>query len=156
MMEKIYLTRKGREKLIKELEELQKRKPLIQDEISKAREYGDLKENSEYHAAKETLSSLMRRIIELESKITCAKIIDEKSIDTDRVFIGVTIIIQDENYNDYEYTVVDLEEADIGTNKISVQSPLVQGLLGHKEGEICEVKLPSGKTKFKILKIFIK
>jgi transcription elongation factor GreA len=152
-MAKIYLTRNGIEKLIKELEELQKRKPLIQDEIAKAREHGDLRENAEYHAAKETLTNLMRRIMELDSKISRARIIEEQNIDPDKVFIGVTMTIQDENGDDYEYTIVDLEEADPAAKKISVQSPLVQGLLGHKAGETVEVELPAGKTKFKILKI---
>ncbi|MDR1104666.1 MAG: transcription elongation factor GreA [Endomicrobium sp.] len=152
-MADIYLTRDGREKLIKELEELQKRKPLIQDEIARAREHGDLRENAEYHAAKEALTNLMRRIMELDSKISRAKIIEDQNIESDKVFIGVTITIQDEDGDDYEYTVVDLEEADLSANKISVQSPLVQGLLGHKDGETVEVELPAGKTKFKILKI---
>jgi transcription elongation factor GreA len=152
-MAEIYLTRDGKEKLIKELQELQKRKPLIQDEIARAREHGDLRENAEYHAAKETLTNLMRRIMELDSKISNAKIIEEQNIDSDKIFIGVTITIQDEDGNNYEYSVVDLEEADISANKISVQSPLVQGLLGHKVGEIVEVELPAGKTRFKILKI---
>jgi transcription elongation factor GreA len=152
-MAEIYLTRDGREKLIKELQELQKRKPLIQDEIAKAREHGDLRENAEYHAAKETLTSLMRRIVELDSKIASAKIIEEQNIDPDKIFIGVTITIQDEDGDNYEYRVVDLEEADPSTSKISVQSPLVQGLLGHKVGETVDVELPAGKAKFKILKI---
>ncbi|MDR1942711.1 MAG: transcription elongation factor GreA [Endomicrobium sp.] len=152
-MAEIYLTRDGREKLIKELEELQKRKPLIQDEIARAREHGDLRENAEYHAAKEALTNLMRRIMELDSKIARAKIIEDQNIEGDKVFIGVKVTIQDEDCDKYEYTVVDLEEADPSTNKISVQSPLVQGLLGHKAGETVEVELPAGKTKFKILKI---
>ena len=152
-MSGIYLTREGREKLIQELEELQKRKPQIQDEIARAREHGDLRENAEYHAAKETLTNLMRRIAELDTKITGAKIIDDLDIDPDKVFIGVTVTIQDEDGDDYEYTIVDLEEANPAESKISVQSPLVQGLLGHKVGYTVEVELPAGKTKFKILKI---
>ncbi|MDR2436527.1 MAG: transcription elongation factor GreA [Endomicrobium sp.] len=152
-MAEIYLTREGKEKLIRELEELQKRKPLIQDEIARAREHGDLRENAEYHAAKEALTNLMRRIMELDSKISRAKIIEDQNIEPDKVFIGVTLTIQDEDGDDYEYTVVDLEEADPTANKISVQSPLVQGLLGRKAGETVEVELPVGKTKFKILKI---
>jgi transcription elongation factor GreA len=152
-MAEIYLTRDGREKLIRELQELQKRKPLIQDEIAKAREHGDLRENAEYHAAKETLTNLMRRIVELDSKIASAKIIEEQNIDPDKIFIGVTITIQDEDGNNYEYRVVDLEEADPSTSKISVQSPLIQGLLSHKVGETVDVELPAGKAKFKILKI---
>ncbi|MDR0617238.1 MAG: transcription elongation factor GreA [Endomicrobium sp.] len=152
-MAEIYLTRDGREKLIKELQELQKRKPSIQDEIAKAREHGDLRENAEYQAAKETLTNLMRRIMDLDSKIASAKIIEEQNIDPDKIFIGVTITIQDEDGDNYEYRVVDLEEADVSASKISVQSPLVQGLLGHKVGETVDVELPAGKAKFKILKI---
>jgi transcription elongation factor GreA len=152
-MVEIYLTRDGKQKLIKELEELQKRKPLIQDELARARERGDLRENAEYHAAKETLTSLMRRIMELDLKITSAKIIEEQNIDPDKVFIGVTMTIQDEDGDNYDYTVVDSEEADPAAKKISVQSPLIQGLLGHATGETVEVELPAGKTKFKILKI---
>jgi transcription elongation factor GreA len=152
-MSEIYLTREGRKKLIKELNELQKRKPLIQDEIARAREHGDLRENAEYHAAKETLANLMRRIMELDSKIACAKIIEEQNIDSDKVFIGVTVTIKDEDGVDYQYTVVDLEEVDPATNRISIQSPLAQGLLGHTAGETVTVELPAGRTKFKILKI---
>jgi transcription elongation factor GreA len=152
-MVEIYLTRKGREKLIIELEALQKRKILIQNELARAREHGDLRENAEYYAAKEALANLMRRIVELDLKISHARIIEEQNIDSDKVFIGVTITIQDENDAVHEYAVVDLEEADPSANKISVQSPLVQGLLGHKAGETVEVKLPAGKMKFKILKI---
>ncbi|MDR1942119.1 MAG: transcription elongation factor GreA [Endomicrobium sp.] len=149
----IYLTREGREKLIKEIEDLQKRKPQIQDEIARAREHGDLRENAEYHAAKETLTNLMRRIAEIDAKLSNAKIIEELNIEPDKVFIGVTVTLQDEDGDDYKYTIVDLEEADPAESKISVQSPLVQGLLGHKAGETVEVELPAGKAKFKILTI---
>ncbi|MDR3111623.1 MAG: transcription elongation factor GreA [Elusimicrobiota bacterium] len=152
-MSEIYLTREGRKSLIVEFEKLQNRKPKIQEEIARAREHGDLKENAEYHAAKETLTNLMRRIAEIDSKLSRSKIIEDLDIDPDKVFIGVTIQLQDEDGDDYNYSVVDLEEADPLSNKISVQSPLVQGLLGHKAGETVEVDLPSGKTKFKILKI---
>ncbi|GHT42470.1 transcription elongation factor GreA [Endomicrobiia bacterium] len=152
-MTKIYLTRDGREKLIKELEKLQKRKPLIQDEIARAREHGDLRENAEYHAARETLVNIINRIAELDSKIAHSRTIEEQNIDQDKIFVGITMTIQDEDGDDYEYTIVDLEEADPAAKKISVQSPLVQGLLGHKAGETVEVELPVGKAKFKILKI---
>ena len=149
----IYLTKAGKEKLLKELVDLQKRKPLVQEEIARAREHGDLRENAEYHAAKETLTNIMRRIEELDRKISNAKIIEDLNIEADKVFIGVTITIRDEDGDDYEYTIVDLEEADPSASKISVQSPLVQGLLGHKAGETVTVELPAGKAKFKILKI---
>ena len=76
-MGEIYLTRDGRNKLIEELDRLQKRKPKIQDEIARAREHGDLRENAEYHAAKEALTNLMQRIAEIDSKLSRAKIIEE-------------------------------------------------------------------------------
>ena len=96
----------------------------------------------------------MRRIVEVDSKITCSKIIEEQNIDPDKIFIGVTVRIQDENGEDYKYIIVDSEEADPTENRISIQSPLAQGLLGHKSGETVTVELPVGKTKFKILEIF--
>ncbi|MDR1696085.1 MAG: transcription elongation factor GreA [Endomicrobium sp.] len=149
----IYLTKAGKEKLLKELEDLRRRKPLVQEEIARAREHGDLRENAEYHAAKETLTNIMRRIEEVDRKINSSKIIEDLDIEPDKIFIGVTVTLQDEDGDDYEYTIVDLEEADPSENKISVQSPLIQGLLGHKAGETVEVELPAGKAKFKIIKI---
>jgi transcription elongation factor GreA len=152
-MSEIYLTREGREKLIKELENLQERKPKIQEEIARAREHGDLKENAEYHAAKEALTNIMRRIADIDSKLSRVKIIEDLDIEKDKVFIGVTVTLKDENGADYKYEIVDLEEADPTANKISVQSPLIQGLLGRKAGETVKVDLPSGKMKFTIKKI---
>jgi transcription elongation factor GreA len=152
-MTTIFLTRQGRENLIKEIEDLQKRKPLIQEEIARAREHGDLKENAEYHAAKETLTNIMRRIGEINTKLSMAKLIDEQDIAIDKVLIGATVTIEDEDGQDWTYSLVDSEESDPTNNKISVQSPLVQGLLEHKVGDVCNVELPAGKRKFKIKKI---
>ncbi|MDR3243205.1 MAG: transcription elongation factor GreA [Elusimicrobiota bacterium] len=152
-MASIFLTRDGREKLIKEMEDLQKRKPNIQEEIARAREHGDLKENAEYHAAKETLTNIMRRMSEIDSKLSRVKLIDEQNIDSDKVLIGATVSLKDEDGEEFEYTIVDLEEANPAENKISVQSPLVQGLLEHKVGDVCIVELPAGARKFTIQKI---
>lgn len=152
-MAEIYLTREGRNKLIEELDRLQKRKPQIQDEIARAREHGDLRENAEYHAAKESLTNLMQRIAEIDSKLSRAKIIEEQNIDPDKIFIGVTVTIEDEDGDEYEYSIVDEEEANPLEMKISIGSPLAQGLLGHKAGETVAVTLPAGITKFTILKI---
>lgn len=149
----IYLTRDGRNKLIEELDKLQKRKPQIQDEIARAREHGDLRENAEYHAAKEALTNLMQRIAEIDSKLSRAQIIEELNIDPNKVLIGVTVTIKDEDGDDYEYTIVDEEEANPDEMKISIGSPLAQGLLEHKVGDKVDVKLPMGTTKFKIVKI---
>ncbi len=152
-MAEIYLTREGRNKLIEEIDRLQKRKPQIQDEIARAREHGDLRENAEYHAAKEALTNLMQRISEIDSKLSRAKIIEEQNIDPDKVFIGVTVTIKDEDGDEYEYSIVDEEEANPLEMKISIGSPLAQGLLEHKSGDIVDVNLPAGVKKFTILKI---
>lgn len=152
-MGEIYLTRDGRNKLIEELNRLQKRKPQIQDEIARAREHGDLRENAEYHAAKEALTNLMQRIAEIDSKLARAQIIEELNIDPNKVLIGVTVTIKDEDGDDYEYTIVDEEEANPDEMKISIGSPLAQGLLEHKVGDKVDVKLPMGTTKFTIVKI---
>lgn len=152
-MGEIFLTRDGRNKLIEELDRLQKRKPQIQDEIARAREHGDLRENAEYHAAKETLTNLMQRIAEIDAKLSNAKIIEELNIDPNKVFIGVTVTIKDEDGDTYEYAIVDEEEANPSEMKISIGSPLAQGLLEHKVGDKVDVQLPAGVMKFEILKI---
>ena len=152
-MGEIYLTRDGRNKLLDELDRLQKRKPQIQDEIARAREHGDLRENAEYHAAKETFTNLMQRIAEIDAKLSNAKIIEELNIDPNKVFIGVTVTIKDEDGDTYEYAIVDEEEANPSEMKISIGSPLAQGLLEHKVGDKVDVQLPAGVMKFEILKI---
>jgi transcription elongation factor GreA len=154
MSSEIYLTKEGRNKMIEELERLQKRKPVIQEELARAREHGDLKENAEYHAAKETLTKLGQRICEIESKLSRSKLISEQNIEKDKIFIGVTVTMKDiSDGEEYTYTIVDVEEANFAENKISVQSPMSQGLLGHKAGEVVKVQLPGGLTEYKILKI---
>lgn len=154
MADEIYLTRDGRNKLIEELERLQKRKPQITEEIARAREHGDLRENAEYHAAKETLTKLGQRIVEIESKLSRARIIDDQNIQRDKVYIGATVKLKDLDENDeFEYIIVDKEEANPAERKISIQSPLAQGLLGHKQGEKVDVTLPGGVLRLEILKI---
>src|SRR3989339_202535 len=152
-MSSIYLTKDGRNKMIDELERLKNRKPLIQEEIARAREHGDLRENAEYHAAKETLTNLQQRIAELETKLSRVKIIEDQNMEKGTIYIGVTVKMKDEDGDEYNYTIVDVEEANLAENKISVQSPMSQGRLGHKEGEQVTVSLPAGDMKFKILKI---
>ena len=153
MAGEIYLTKEGRKKLIKELEDLNKRKIVVTEEMARAREHGDLKENSEYHAAKETLTNVAKRIVELESKITRSRLIEDQNMDSDTVYIGVTVKLKDQDSDEYEYTIVDVEEADASQNKISIQSPLAQGLVGHKEGDKVKVTLPGGEMEYKIIKI---
>ena len=152
-MASIYLSKDGRNKMLRELDDLKERKPKVQEEIARAREHGDLRENAEYHAAKETLTNIQRRIAELETKLTRVQIIDDDKLGTENVFIGVTVKIQDDDGDEYDYTIVDGEEADLSQGKISIQSPLAQGLLGHKAGDTVKITLPAGLSEFKIISI---
>jgi transcription elongation factor GreA len=149
-----YLTKEGYNRLVGELEKLKARKPALQDEISKARDHGDLKENAEYHAAKESLTNLQRRIMELETKLSNSQLIDNKVMSKDKVYIGATVRLLDvDEAGEFEYTIVDVEEANPAEGKISLHSPLAHGLMGHKIGETVIVDLPAGPLKLKILDI---
>lgn len=154
MADEIYLTKEGRNKLISELERLQKRRPEITNEIERARELGDLKENAEYHAAKEALTNLAKRTVEIQNKLSRARILDEDNINKEKVYIGVTVHLKDINEGDeFNYKIVDLEEANPMEGKISVQSPMAQGLLGAKVGDTVKINLPNSVLEVKILKI---
>ena len=152
----IYITRKACQKLREELEYLKttKRKE-IANALHYARSLGDLRENSEYDAAKnaQTLSEI--RIAKLEEKLIRVKILEnETNIPKDKVSIGSTVKLQDLNSGkEFHYTLVSEIEADYDHGKISTTSPVGQGLLGHKENETIEIKIPAGVLKYKILKI---
>ena len=150
-----YLTQEGYEKLRRELEYLKRvRKPQLSKEIGVAREHGDLKENAEYVAAKEALTQVMRRILQLETKLSDAKIIREGSIPVDKVYIGATVFLKDQKTDEeLKYTLLGPDEINLSQGKISIKSPIAQGLLGHKVGDTVEIKAPVGSLKYKILKI---
>jgi len=152
-MPETYMTRAGYEKIIKELEMLKERKKNLSLEIGETREQGDLRENAGYHYAREKQSETLRRINEIEDRISGAKIIDDMDLPKDEVIIGTRVTIKDPDGETYEYTLVGAEESDPTAGKISVHAPIAQGLLGHKVNETVQVELPGGKTKFKILKI---
>jgi transcription elongation factor GreA len=148
-----YLTRAGYDKLKKDLEALMKQKAQTSIDIGEAREKGDLKENAEYHSAKEKLGEVMGRIGQIQDKLQSAKIIDEMDIPKDTVAIGTTVKLEDSDGDTVEYTLVGEDESDPMEGKISVQSPLAQGLLGKKVGKTADVVLPAGVRTFKILKV---
>jgi transcription elongation factor GreA len=152
-MAETYMTRAGYEKLLKELEMLRIRKRELSDEIGETREQGDLRENAGYHFAREKQSETLRRIAEIQDRISGAKIIDDMNLPKDEVIIGMKVTIRDQDGDDYEYTLVGAEESDPATGRISVHAPIAQGLLGHKVNDEVLVDLPGGKTKFKVLKI---
>ena len=149
-----YMTRAGYEKLIKELEMLQQRKTELSKEIGETREQGDLKENAGYHYAREKQSETLRRIAEIQERLSGAKFIDDMKLPKGEVIIGMKITIREVGTtDDYEYILVGAEESDPATGKISVHAPIAQGLLGHKVNEEVDVALPAGKMRFKILSI---
>ncbi len=148
-----YLTRAGYEKLKKDLEGLMKQKAQLSIDIGEAREKGDLKENAEYHSAKEKLGEVMGRIGQIQDKLQSAKMIDEMDIPKDTVAIGTTVTLEDTDGDTVEYTLVGEDESDPAEGRISVQSPLAQGLLGKKVKTTVDVTLPNAVRTFKILKV---
>ena len=152
-MPESYVTRAGYQKLIDDVKDLKKRKVILSGEIGEAREKGDLKENAEYHAAKEKLAEIMDRISRIESQLQSARLIDEIKIKDGEVQIGVKVTLLDtEDNEEYAWTLLGQAESDPAAGKISVDAPLAQGLLGHKVGEQVSVALPAGPKTFKILK----
>lgn len=154
-MDEIYLTRKGYENLCEELERLRNvKRREITKAIAEARAQGDLSENAEYDAAKEAQAQNEIKIVEIENKLSRARIIDEENMSKEEALIGATVCIEDlDSGEKLEYTLVSAEEADYNQNKISVSSPVGGGLLGHKKNDIVEIKIPAGILKYKILKI---
>ncbi|MFA5063333.1 MAG: transcription elongation factor GreA [Candidatus Omnitrophota bacterium] len=153
-MAELYLTKKGHQKLMEELEYLKttKRRALSKA-IGEARAHGDISENAEYDAAKDAQGLNEKRIAELEEKLSSARILDE-NMPSDEVLIGAKVKLKDLNSGEeLEYTLVSGEEADYEQGKISVSSPIGSGLLNHKINEVVEIKIPAGILKYKILKI---
>jgi len=152
MAQFIYLSREGYEKLKKELEELKSvKRPEIAQKISDARDFGDLRENAEYAAAKEAMAHLEARISKLEETLRRAKIINKKDIDGNQVSIYTTVHLKDLNRGgEVKYTLVSQEEANFRENKISTNSPVGKALLGKKKGEEVEIRVPAGILKYEI------
>ncbi|MFC2088383.1 transcription elongation factor GreA [Calditrichota bacterium] len=150
-----YFTEKGLEKAKEELHNLKyKKRPIVSQKVATAREHGDLKENAEYHAAREELSMIETKIQELQGRLARARIISEEEISTDRVHILTTVKLKDLKFNDtLEYSLVSASEADFKTNKISVESPIGKALIGKSVGDIVEVQAPAGIIKYEILDI---
>ena len=154
-MERVYLTRAGQERLIEELEHLkQVKRKEISAAIEHARSLGDLKENAEYHAAKDAMAKSETRVLELEDKLSRVEIIDGNNSDSDKAYIGAKLKLLDLDSDDQiEYTLVGQEEANAIEGLISVTSPVGKALLGHKEGDVIKVDVPAGTIEYKIIKI---
>ncbi|MEE8424385.1 MAG: transcription elongation factor GreA [Elusimicrobiota bacterium] len=148
-----YLTREGYKKLKGDLKNLKKQKGIVSLEIGEAREKGDLKENAEYHAAKEKLGELMGRIARIEEQLAGVRMIEDIKIKKNEVQIGVKVTLKEKETDDeFQWTLVGAAESDPASGRISVDAPLAQGILGHKVGEEVKVDLPAGSSTFKIIK----
>ncbi|EDM24084.1 transcription elongation factor GreA [Caminibacter mediatlanticus TB-2] len=149
------MTKYGYEKLSKELEYLKTvARPEVAKEIDAARELGDLKENAEYHAAKEKQAHIERRIAELSDILSRAVVVDPKEHAHDRVSFGSTVYLVDlDSDEEFKYTIVGAPEADPDKGLISYNSPLAKALIGKHVGDEVEVNLPSGTKYYEIEKI---
>ncbi len=151
----IYLSKQGQLKLEGELKQLKSvERPRIINEIRKASQQGDLTENAEYHAAKETQVHIERKIAELEDKLSRVRSIDTDNIPSDKIYIFAKALVRDlKNGEEIEFQLAPPEEADVDKDIISIKSPIGAALLGKAVGESVEIKVPAGIVRYEILKI---
>ncbi|HED39274.1 MAG TPA: transcription elongation factor GreA [Chromatiales bacterium] len=155
-MNKVPLTLAGAESLRKELEELKTvARPRVIEAIAEARAHGDLKENAEYHAAKEQQSFIEGRINDIDGKLSNAEIIDVTKLNAGgKIVFGATVTLcNEENGEEVTYQIVGVDEADIKLNKISVSSPIARALIGKEVEDIATVQAPGGVKEYEILSI---
>lgn len=155
-MSKVPLTVQGAEKLRTELNRLKtQERPRIIQAIAEAREHGDLKENAEYHAAREQQSFVEGRIAEIEGKLANAQVIDVTTVEANgRVVFGATVdVVDEETGAEATYQIVGEDEADIKQGLISVGSPIARALIGKSEGDIAQVQAPGGVRELEVVAI---
>ncbi len=155
-MSKVPLTKRGAEKLRKELHDLKTvERPRIIKAIAEARAHGDLKENAEYHAAREQQSFTEGRIKQMEGTLSHANIIDVAHLDAgSKVVFGATVDLADEDSGDeVTYQIVGEDEADIKAGLISVSSPIARALIGKEEGDVATVVTPGGERNLEIVEV---
>jgi transcription elongation factor GreA len=157
-LDRVPMTVHGHERLKEELRQLKnvERKKISAD-IETARGHGDLKENAEYHAAKEKQSFVEGRIQDLEDKLSRANIIDPSKLTGDRVVFGATVSIVDGETDDKNtYQIVGDDEADLKQGKISISSPIARALIGKESGDEVEIRSPKGVRKVEIVNVAFK
>ncbi len=155
-MSKVPITVRGAEKLKKELHKLKSDdRPKVIEAIAEARAHGDLKENAEYHAAREQQGFIEGRIKDIEAKLSNANVIDVTTLEQNgKVVFGVTVDVADEETGDeLSYQIVGDDEADIKNNMISISSPIARALIGKEEGDVAEVNTPGGIRALEIIEI---
>ncbi|MGF1635952.1 MAG: transcription elongation factor GreA [Cyclobacteriaceae bacterium] len=150
-----YYTEEGLNRLKSELSELRtKGRADMAKQIAEARDKGDLSENAEYDAAKDAQGLLELKIAKLEEVVSNARVLNEENIDISKVSVLSKVKIKNKkNGATFTYTLVSEEEADLKTGRISVKSPIGQGLLGKKIGEVAYIEAPAGKMEFEVLDI---
>ncbi len=155
MSQRVPMTQEGYNKKKAEVDRMENvEMPLIAEKIAAARDEGDLKENAEYHAQRENQGMLQAKINRLKADLANGYIIDPKDMPRDEVAFGATVKVKDLDFDDEEvYTLVGSGEEDYDTGKILLTSPIGQGLLGKKVGEVAEVEAPKGVFKLEVLEI---
>ncbi len=156
MNNKVPLTVRGAEKMRAELNELKTvQRPRVIQAISEAREHGDLKENAEYHAAREQQGFIEGRIKDLEGKLSNAQIIDVTQLDAGgKVVFGATVdVVDGETDEEFTYQIVGEDEADIKSGLISVTSPIARALIGKQVDDVADVATPGGNRELEILDV---
>ena len=155
-MKPIPMTLRGAERLREELDHLKSvRRPKIIADIATAREHGDLKENAEYHAAREQQGFCEGRIQEIEAKLSNAQVIDvTKMPATGRVIFGATVSVMNlDTDEEQKYRIVGGDEADFKQNLISVNSPIARGLIGKEQDDVVVIRTPGGDVEYEVLKV---
>lgn len=155
-MKRVPLTQTGAKRLRAELEQLKKvERPRIIEAIAEARAHGDLKENAEYHAARDQQGMTEARIRDLESQLSHAEIIDVSRLNAaPRVVFGATVkLVDEESGSEKTYQIVGDLEADIKHNRVSISSPMARALIGREEGDVVEVDAPGGRREYEIAEV---
>jgi len=153
-MDKLYVSQEGFDRMKAELVELNDRRMKVAGAIEHARSLGDLKENAEYHSAKEEQAMLHARINDLEDKISRCEMLADQNIDTSRVYLGATVsVLNLKTKKQVTYMIVSPVEADMASGKISAQSPVGKALLGLAVGEKAVAKVPAGDLQLEVKEI---
>ena len=155
MSDLVPMTQEGYNKIKAEIDRMERDEmPLIAEKIAAARDEGDLKENAEYHGQRERQGMMQAKINLLKDKLARGSIVDPSKLPKDEVVFGATVKVKDLEYGDEEiFTMVGAGEEDYDTGKILITSPIGQGLLGKKVGQVAEISVPKGTLKFEVLEI---
>ena len=153
-MEKLYISRDGLEKLHTDLRAMNIRRMVVADAIEHARSLGDLKENAEYHSAKEEQGMLHAKIRDVEDKISRAAILEDQDIDTSKAYMGATVrVLNQKTKREITYMLVSHVEADMANGKISTVSPVGKSILGTVVGDVAVATVPAGELRLEVLEI---